>query len=158
MSNSTSSAGPKKSSYKAILQRPSSMKPETTVDSKRAPLAVMAKAAEVALPVPLLVREPSAEVHDWNWACRQHGVRFAPRGSKDYERVMETYRDANPVVAGSSESLSDEQKARRELWKQCSSELGIKFCAKGSDDYHRIMEIYAPRLDELFPLTPVYTL
>ena len=106
--------------------------------------------------VPKLPEQQSAmavEKHDWNWACQKLGVRIAPRGSANYDRVMELYRSENPLVEDSANAgLTDEQRERRALWKQCCAELDVKACAKGSDDYKRVMELYVPRIEQLYPM------
>ena len=148
------------SSYKPIRCRPSEFKrtdhlaKKTPVGEQSTPVAAVAAGAVVAATV---INPAKPERYDWNWACRQVGVKFPSKGTPDYDRVMKVFRGANPLPAANEEELDDETKERRSIWKECCAELGVKFCPKASESYEAVMALYVPRIEARFPSSSAAT-
>lgn len=73
---------------------------------------------------------------NWAWACKQHGVTKAKKGTPGYEAVLKIYQDANPIplVPGS--------------WSDCCAKLGYSFVKKLTPEYDRVMDLFLKTKDE----------
>lgn len=72
----------------------------------------------------------ASAIRDWSWACRECGVSFAKKGTKEYDAVMEKFKNANPiqVIPGS--------------WNDCCRELGFPFVRKDTPEYKQVLELF----------------
>lgn len=97
---------------------------------------------------------PIIDGKDWNWACRELGMKGpVTKNDDDYKRVRSLFRAANglsPVQESPNESTSLKIKTpSMTLWVDCCKKLNIPFTRKGTPAYDQVMELFRSRVSEL---------
>lgn len=88
---------------------------------------------------------PITDKIDWDWACRQCGIKGIVRKTDPiYPQVLETLRAAKGQPA-----VLPEPSPSQKLWSDCCDQLNVKYPRKGTDEHARVLELFKSRTSEL---------
>jgi hypothetical protein len=99
------------------------------------------------------LKKASKPTPSWSDCCDELGIRFASKGSQEYNEVRElfdSYRNAG---------LSEDEIRSKEVWKKACAFYKYPFVKKGTPQYDRVLKMFkkmiAPEVPVREPNSPL---